>query len=92
MAQLTDLFSRARQTLADLEGLSWAGLQYLHRDEAILAIGVLIVLSLGVLLQRSLRTRRRGEQTLFCRRSCPFRRRGARTRRPFDMGRLRRSS
>ncbi len=60
MAQLTDLFSRARQTLADLDGLSWADLRFLHRDEAILAIGVLIVLSLGVLLVRSLRTRRPG--------------------------------
>ena len=60
MAQLTELFGVAGETLAELDRLSWATLPLLRREAAILALGLLGVLSLGALLWRSLRTRPRG--------------------------------
>jgi len=72
---LVDLFSHAGETLAELERLSWADLTFLHRDGAVLTIGLLLAVSLAGLLLRYARASRPGRTAVVLASLLPARRR-----------------
>lgn len=53
MARLADGWSHARETLAELQRLSWGELSLLHREDAILGVSLLVVCAVGGLVVRA---------------------------------------
>ena len=64
MDTLTALMARAERTLAELDGLSLSTLPLLRRDETVIALGLIAVLTVGALLAGYVMRRRPGRTNI----------------------------